>query len=270
MADTPAIHIQSLRKTYTRKGRPPLHALDGVSLDVGEGEFIGLLGPNGAGKTTLIKCLATLLIPDGGSASILGHDVANEPRAVRSLIGWMNGGERTLYWKLSSLDNLRYFGALYGLPAKEADRRIEELLNVMDLWDRRHEPLEKFSTGLRQKISIARAILHDPRVLFLDEPTLGLDPAFSRFIRSFLKEHINREGKKTVLLTTHNMAEADELCDRVFLIDNGRIVSHGTPEALKKAMPESTHRAAPPVNANGVTLEDVFIHLTGRALKDDA
>lgn len=237
MANPPAIQIQNLRKTYARKGRPPLNALDGLSFDVGRGEFIGLLGPNGAGKTTLVKCLTTLLIPDGGSACVLGHDVSRSPQAVRSLIGWMNGGERTLYWKLSSVDNLRYFGALYGIPGKETDRRIRELLDIMGLWDRRHEALEKFSTGLRQKISIARALLHDPQVLFLDEPTLGLDPTFSRFIRSFLKEKINRAAGKTVLLTTHNMIEAEELCDRILLINHGRILAQGTPAELKKQVP---------------------------------
>jgi ABC-2 type transport system ATP-binding protein len=246
-----------------------LNALDGISFDVQEGELIGLLGPNGAGKTTLVKCLTTLLIPNEGSASVLGHDVVHEPQAVRSLIGWMNGGERTLYWKLSSLDNLRYFGALYGLPGKETDRRIKELLDIMGLWDRRHETLEKFSTGLRQKISIARALLHDPRVLFLDEPTLGLDPTFSRFIRNFLKEKINRDGGKTILLTTHNMHEAEELCDRIFLINNGRIVAQGKPSDLKTQIPFDKNRRPPKIVLDEPSLEDVFIHLTGQPLEND-
>jgi ABC-2 type transport system ATP-binding protein len=214
-----------------------IHAVDGVDLDVRKGELFGLLGPNGAGKTTLVKCLSTLLLPNKGTALIEGHDIVSDPIAARESIGITTGGERTLYWKLSGRDNLRYFAALYGLPSKKATERIDYLLEIMGLKEKQYERIEKYSTGMRQKISICRALIHDPPVLLLDEPTLGLDPSFSRFIRSFIKEDLNQNGGKTILLTTHYMDEADQLCDRIAIMNNGKIVDVDTPLNLKKAIP---------------------------------
>ena len=245
----PAIKAEGIIKTFRKKARRKfgigpkigkdewIHAVDGVDLAVHQGEFFGLLGPNGAGKTTLVKCLSTLLLPDKGSAFINGHSIIDDPLAARESLGITTGGERTLYWKLSGRDNLRYFAALYGLSSRHADERIDYLLTIMGLTGKQHERIEKYSTGMRQKISICRAMIHDPPVLLLDEPTLGLDPSFSRFIRSFIKNDLNKKQKKTILLTTHYMDEADQLCDRIAIMNEGKIVAVDTPENLKKSIP---------------------------------
>lgn len=242
-----AVEVKKLTKFFARRAKrrwgifPGSHlksllALDNVDLAIQPGEFVGLLGPNGAGKTTLVKCLATLLISDSGEAKINGYDVVKESKKVQAMVGLMTGGERGLYWKLSFVDNLNYFAALYGLSRRTAEKRIAELASIMILSERKDERLEKLSSGMRQKAALARTILHDPQVLFLDEPTLGLDPVFSRFIRGFMKDELNRKQKKTILLTTHNMEEAEILCDRVVLIDKGKIVASGTPEELKNSL----------------------------------
>jgi ABC-2 type transport system ATP-binding protein len=244
-----AIEARGIVKTFKKKARRKysigpkkgkdeiVHAVDEVDLTVRKGEFFGLLGPNGAGKTTLVKCLSTLLLPNRGTAFINGHNIIDDPLAAREDLGITTGGERTLYWKLSGRDNLRYFAALYGLSSHSADQRIDYLLTIMGLTEKQHERIEKYSTGMRQKISICRAMIHDPPVLLLDEPTLGLDPSFSRFIRSFIKDDLNRKQKKTILLTTHYMDEADQLCDRIAIMNEGKIVAVDTPENLKKSIP---------------------------------
>ncbi|MGQ9664108.1 MAG: ABC transporter ATP-binding protein [bacterium] len=230
------IVIRDLVKIF-KKHHTEVHAVDGVSFEIKEGELFGLLGPNGAGKTTLIKCISTLLIPDKGTAIVGGYDVHKEPLSVRKKIGVMTGGERTLYWKLSAIDNLKYFAALYGVPRNEVKQRIDYMLDLMDLRDRANENVEKFSSGMKQKLAIARALIHDPPILLIDEPTLGLDPYFARFIRHFIKEELSHKLKKTILLTTHYMDEADELCDRVAFMNRGKIEALDTPTALKKGMP---------------------------------
>jgi ABC-2 type transport system ATP-binding protein len=247
--DIDAIIAQGIVKTFRKKARRKygigpkigtdelVRAVDGVDLAVKKGELFGLLGPNGAGKTTLVKCLSTLLLPNKGTAVINGHDIVEDPIAARESIGITTGGERTLYWKLSGRDNLRYFAALYGLSSDEASQRIDYLMEIMGLEDRQYERIEKYSTGMRQKVSICRAMIHDPPVLLLDEPTLGLDPSFSRFIRSFIRKDLNQEQGKTVLLTTHYMDEADQMCDRIAIMNKGKIVSVDTPERLKKGIP---------------------------------
>ncbi len=212
-------------------------ALDKLNLSIRPGELFGLLGPNGSGKTTTIKCLSTILIPDEGRAIVNGFDTQKETAMVRASLGMVVGGERTLYWKLTARDNLAYFASLYKMPRKKAKRRIEELLETFQLSDRADERLEDYSTGMRQKVAIARALLHDPPILLLDEPTLGLDPGFARQIRSQIRELSEKQGK-TVLLTTHYMNEADQLCDRVAFINNGRIVAVDTPNRLKARVKE--------------------------------
>jgi len=213
-------------------------ALDHVNVKVRPGELFGLLGPNGAGKTTLVKCLSTILIPDEGTAVVNGFDIRKQTSLVRASLGLVVGGERTLYWKLTAKDNLMYFASLYKMPRKNARERIEELLDVMQLSDRADERLEDYSTGMRQKIAIARALLHDPPILLLDEPTLGLDPTFSRQIRSQIKELAKKHGK-TILLTTHYMEEADQLCDRIAIINNGRVIAVDTSDNLKAMVKET-------------------------------
>jgi len=213
-------------------------ALDHVNVKVRPGELFGLLGPNGAGKTTLVKCLSTILIPDKGTAVVNGFDIRKQTSMVRASLGMVIGGERTLYWKLTARDNLMYFASLYKMPRKQTKRRIEELLEIMQLSDRADERLEDYSTGMRQKIAIVRALLHDPPVLLLDEPTLGLDPTFSRQIRNQIKELAEKQGK-TVLLTTHYMEEADQLCDRIAVINNGKVIAVDTSDNLKALVKET-------------------------------
>jgi len=213
-------------------------ALDHVDLEIRSGELFGLLGPNGAGKTTLVKCLSTVLIPDEGTAIVNGFDIRRQTSMVRASIGLVIGGERTLYWKLTARDNLMYFASLYKMPRNQAKERVDELLELMSLSDRADERLEDYSTGMRQKIAIARALVHDPPILLLDEPTLGLDPVFSRQIRSQIRELCEKEGR-TILLATHYMEEADQLCDRIAIINDGKIVAVDSPSRLKAMVKET-------------------------------
>jgi len=224
-------------KSKSEGGDAVTVALDHVNLKVRAGELFGLLGPNGAGKTTLVKCLSTILIPDEGTAVVNGYDVLKETTMVRASIGLVVGGERTLYWKLTARDNLMYFASLYKMPRAEAKNRVNELLELMGLIDRADERLEDYSTGMRQKIAISRALLHNPPILLLDEPTLGLDPTFSRQIRNQIRDLCKSQGK-TILLATHYMYEADELCDRVGIINNGQIAAVDTSGKLKAMVRE--------------------------------
>ena len=233
----PVIEADGLRRTYTtssglvRRRRIEVEAVRGISFQVGRGELFGLLGPNGAGKTTTIKMLITLLVPTGGAARVLGHDVVRQPREVRKRIGYVFGGDRGLYDRLSGLDNLRYFAELYGVPPGEQKRRIAELLDLVGLAGREGERVEGYSRGMRQRLHVARGLLHDPPVVFLDEPTIGVDPVGARELRATMAALV--ATGKTVLLTTHYMFEADALCDRIAVIAKGRIVAEGTPAQLK-------------------------------------
>ena len=231
------IEAHDLHRTYRtttgtfRRRAKDVEAVRGVSFEVGEGELFGLLGPNGAGKTTTIKMLITLLIPTAGTARVLGHDVVKDAREVRRRIGYVFGGERGVYERLSGYDNLRYFAELYGVPPRIQKQRIEELLELVGLKGREHERAEGYSRGMKQRLHVARGLLHDPKVLFLDEPTIGLDPVGARDLRSTIASLT--EAGKTVLMTTHYMFEADSLCDRIAVISRGEIVAEGTPIELK-------------------------------------
>jgi ABC-2 type transport system ATP-binding protein len=207
-------------------------AVDDISFDVQQGELFGLLGPNGAGKTTTVKMLTTLLIPTSGTAHVLGYDVVKQAEAIRPRIGFIFGGERGLYWRLSGVDNLRYFASLYHVDPAVSKKRIPYLLELVGLADRGQEKVEGYSRGMKQRLHVARTLLHDPEVLFLDEPTLGLDPVGARELRQVIR-NLQAENK-TTLLTTHYMFEADALCQRIAVIDQGRIVALDTPEALKR------------------------------------
>ncbi|MGW6054507.1 ABC transporter ATP-binding protein [Streptomyces sp. NPDC055189] len=232
-----AIETDGLRRSYeTKTGwlRPKrlvIEAVRGVSFQVARGELFGLLGPNGAGKTTTIKMLNTLLLPTAGRASVLGYDVARDPVPVRRRIGYVFGGDKGLYERLSALDNLRYFAELYGVDPREQKTRIPEMLEAVGLKGREQERVEGYSRGMRQKLHIARGLLHRPEVLFLDEPTIGVDPVAGRELRAMVAD-LAATGI-TVILTTHYMAEADELCDRIAVINNGVIEAEGTPAELK-------------------------------------
>ena len=231
------IEAIDLRRTYRtttgviRRKRLDVEAVRGISFSVDQGELFGLLGPNGAGKTTTIKMLITLLLPSSGEARVLGRNVVDDAREVRKRIGYVFGGDRGLYERLSAHDNLRYFAELYGVSGKQQRLRIDEVLELVGLKGREQERVEGYSRGMRQRLHIARGILHDPEVVFLDEPTIGVDPVGARDLRQTISDLI--AAGKTVLLTTHYMFEADALCDRIAVIAKGQIVGEGTPAQLK-------------------------------------
>ena len=231
------IEIEHLRRVYQtttgvmRRKKKNVVAVDDISFSVRDGELFGLLGPNGAGKTTTVKMLTTLLIPTSGTARVLGHDVTQKPEAIRARIGFVFGGERGLYWRLSGIDNLRYFASLYHVDPDKTKQRIPYLLELVGLGDRGHEKVEGYSRGMKQRLHIARTLLHDPEVLFLDEPTMGLDPVGARELRQKIRDL--QAERKTILLTTHYMFEADTLCERIAVIDHGRIVALDSPAGLK-------------------------------------
>jgi ABC-2 type transport system ATP-binding protein len=238
-----AIETQGLGRVYKIRGnkkerqiRKELIALENVNLTVERGELFGLLGPNGAGKTTLIKILTTLLAPTSGWARVAAHDVSREPHLVRPRINMVSGGEASGYGLLTVRENLWMFSQFYGMPSTEANRRIVELLKLVGLEDRIHTKSSDLSTGLRQKMNIVRGFLTDPEVLFLDEPTLGLDVGASRDVRKLIRGWLDADRARTLLLTTHYMVEAEELCDRVAIINKGRVLACDTPGNLKRSL----------------------------------
>jgi ABC-2 type transport system ATP-binding protein len=229
------------KREARKEGRtePPareLVALDDVSVQVQQGEVFGLLGPNGAGKTTLIKILTTLLSPSSGKAWVDGLDVDGEAAEIRQRINMVTGGETSGYGLLTVGENLWMFAQFYGLDNKTTQQRIDSLLDVVGLADRKSTKISDLSTGLRQKMNFVRGFITDPHIVFLDEPTLGLDVGASREVRAFVKRWVTTSPQKTVLLTTHIMAEADQLCDRVAIIDRGKILACDTPSALRRAL----------------------------------
>ncbi len=211
-----------------------IHALTDISLAVQAREIFGLIGPNGAGKTSLIKILTTLLVPSAGHATVLGFDVATQARQIRPHINFVFGGERGLYWRLSAYHNLSYFADLYHIERKVAKARIEQLLTMVGLWDRRQERVEGFSKGMKQRLHIAKALINTPKVLFLDEPTIGLDPVAARTLRNLISE-IRADGV-TIFLTSHYMVEMEMLCDRIAVLKEGALLQLDTPTGLKQLL----------------------------------
>ncbi len=329
----PIIEVKDLRKTFQSKSRHGLfksekrkvEALKGVSFEVEEGEIFGLLGPNGAGKTTLIKCLTTLLIPTSGEARINGFDLYKNDTDVRGSMGCMLMGERGLYWKLSGKENLHFFGSLYHVPKPDRERRIKELVDLLDMHEYIERTVETYSSGQKMTMAFAKALINEAPIIVLDEPTVTMDVHTARKIRGIVKE-LNAKGH-TILYTTHLMSEADELCERVAIIDKGEFKAMGTPAQLKAQIPHrgvvNVEGVIPPgtlpkiekipgvesaqirsqknghtklgimadnprqrlseiievlgacnaqldyITPGSVTLEDVFIHLTGRTLSED-
>ena len=301
-------------------------AVDGVDLQIQKGEIFGLLGPNGAGKSTTIRMLCTLLEPTSGTARVNGYDIIRQANQVRQNLGTVLAGERSIYWKLTARENLEYFAALYQIPRDVATKRVNELLQRMELTARADELVEKFSTGMKQRVAISKALVANPPILLLDEPTLGLDPQAARNLRELIAQ-LKADGH-TILLTTHYMEEADQLSDRIGIIDQGKIIALDTPARLKERIQQKdvihleiagwhddlagkiqslpgvekfvsrrldgeslvevnlhaeNSRAVLPgvidkINYNGTrlvnmnivrpSLEDVFINLTGKALRD--
>ncbi|MEZ0345201.1 MAG: ABC transporter ATP-binding protein [Infirmifilum sp.] len=236
-----AIEARKLRKSYAVRVRRKvlkwetkvLEALKGVTLEVRRGEVFGILGHNGAGKSTLVKILATLLLPDSGTARVLGYDVVEERDEVRKVIGVSLSVERGFFPKLTARENLKYFGMLRGLSGRALEEKVGEVLELLGLQRHADKLYEELSLGMKARLSIARALLHDPEVLILDEPTLGLDPVTARRVRSLLVS-LARNGGKTVLLTTHNLAEAEIVCDRVAIMSEGRILAVDEIDELRR------------------------------------
>ena len=228
-----AIEAHALRRVYKAKPES-VTALDGVDLEVPAGELFGLLGPNGAGKTTLIKILTTLLLPTSGTARVAGFDVVTETSRIRRVMNMVAGGEQSGYGILTVREQLWMFSQFYGLGTREGWRRTDELIEVVGLGEQRLQRVSSLSTGQRQKLNLARGLVNDPWILFLDEPTLGLDVSAARETRAHFQGWREAVPGRTALLTTHYMAEADELCDRVAIVDRGRILALGTPAELKR------------------------------------
>jgi ABC-2 type transport system ATP-binding protein len=262
-----ALSIQSAYKTFGGKGSLSFsHRTNGnghatiavncVSFDVKRGEIFGVLGPNGSGKSTLIRLIATLLVPDGGSITVFGHDVAKEPMAVQRMINRVSV-EASFFKKLSPMENLMYGARLYGVSAGEARQQVVAILTRLGLQEKSiYRPMEEMSRGMQQKVAIARALLSRPIVLLLDEPTTGLDPRSKHEVQAFVRE-LRDSHDTTIVLTTHDMIEADQLCDRIAIIDGGSVVALDTPANLKQLIARNGHEP---------TLEDVFLKLTGKQL----
>jgi ABC-2 type transport system ATP-binding protein len=233
---TPAITCTDLRRVYSSRSKATV-ALDALNLSIDGGQIFGLLGPNGAGKTTLIKVLTTLLAPTSGTATVAGFDVSRQGKQVRRRIGFVFGGDRGLYYRLSGRDNLLYFGALYGLSRSDARARSDRLLGTVGLAAHGERRVEQYSRGMRQRLHVARGLLTDPEVLFLDEPTIGLDPEGARELRELISGL--RVPGRTVLLTSHYMVDIDLLCDRLTIIGDGRVLAEGTPGEIRRRTPQA-------------------------------
>lgn len=256
------ILVKDLKRTYkTKEGlikskKKDVEALKGISFEVRSGEIFGLLGPNGAGKTTTIKILTTLLAPTSGVARIFGYDAFGDEKMIRPKINFIFGGERSLYWRLSGEDNLKYFADLYKIPRSEQPKIIENVLNEVGLTEFKKRRVETYSKGMKQRLQIARCMLNDPDVIFLDEPSIGLDPIAARSLKTMIKEFAQKG--KTVVLTTHYMQEAEELCDKIAIINHGEVVALDTVDGLRNK-----------VDLKHGTLEDIYIKLIGSTESED-
>jgi ABC-2 type transport system ATP-binding protein len=226
-----ATSYRALLRPFRREG---ILAVDRVSLQVGEGELFGLLGPNGAGKTTLVKMLCTLILPSQGHALVCGKDVVAEAAAIKPLIGLVDCQERSFFWRLSGRQNLQFFAALYGLRNVEARQRIDELLALVELSEDADHRFMNYSSGMRQKLAVARGLLSRPRVIFMDEPTRSLDPVIAHDLRTFIRKTLIDQLGHTVVLVTHRLEEAEELCDRVAIMSHGQIIACGPVAEIKR------------------------------------
>jgi len=247
---TVAIHIENLTKRFN-----DLVAVDKISFDIDHGEIFGLLGPNGAGKTTTLAMLSTMLQPTSGSATVNGIDIEHDPDSVRKSIGIVFQ-DQSLDEELTAWENMDFHGRLYRIPADIRKQRIAELLRLVELENRKDDIVKTFSGGMRTRLEIARGLLHHPSVLFLDEPTLGLDPQTRNHIWSYIKD-LCADKEVTVFFTTHYMEEVERAADKVAIIDHGKIIAVGTSSELKK-------------QTSTTSLEEAFLALTGRTIRDEA
>src|SRR3989454_881387 len=258
LAHAPAVETHALARTFrASRGSAEVVALSGVDARIERGEIFGLLGPNGAGKTTFIKILTTLLYPTSGEARVAGFDVLREPNEVRRRISLVSGGEASGYGVLTVRECLWMFSQYYGVPSSEAWPRVDRLLGVVGLTHKAHTRINRLSTGERQRMNFARGFVSDPEVMFLDEPTLGMDVNAARSLRLFVAQWVREKPGRTVLLTTHYMAEADELCDRVAIIDHGRVVACDSPAALRRQVQGGQHVELEVRSPDGVDLTTV-------------
>ena len=250
---------QKLQHMFRRE-KEVIRAVDDISLEVNIGEIYGILGANGSGKSTLIRLISTLLLPDTGSIHVFGDDVVTNSLKVRQVMNRVSV-EASFFKRLSSEENLIYAARLYGITAPEAERKSKQILERLGFDpDRMNEEMEHLSRGMQQKVAIARALLTTPMLLLLDEPTTGLDPKSKRDVQAFIEE-IRQERNAVIVLTTHDMAEAERLCDKIAIIDKGRFIAEGTVEELIAT--------APSQNGMPATLEDVFIALTGKGIEEE-
>ncbi len=259
--------VQTERLARVFKGRDQsegVKALDSVDLEVKKGEIFGLLGPNGAGKTTLIKILSTILLPTSGTAKVLGMDVKREYDSIRKRINLVSGGETPGYGAITVKENLWFFSQLYGLNGEVARERITKLTQELELAEFLNMRMHKLSTGYKQRMNLVRGFINHPDVLFLDEPTLGLDVLSAMNLRRVIESWVRDNPDKTILLTTHYMAEADLLCDRIALINHGRILALDTPEMLRKNYGRR-ESADSMIVSKEPTLEDVYINVVGKS-----
>ncbi len=265
------IDVKGLKRSFKTSKNGEFEAIKGIEFSVKEGEIFGLLGPNGAGKTTTIKILTTMLAPSEGSVKVLGFDTFHEAKKVREHINFVFGGERSLYWRLSARDNLAYFADLYKIPRKAQNELIENLIQRVGLSEFIDKKVETFSKGMKQRLQIARSLLNNPKIIFLDEPSIGLDPIGAKELRELIKE-LAKDGI-TILLTTHYMPEAEELCNRIAIIKKGELlalddvvglqnlVSYERKEEIKaKKIREQEERNKQNLE---ITLEDIYIELLG-------
>ncbi len=241
--NTTQTKIEMHRGLLFKKRVKTIDALNGINLEVNKGEILGLLGPNGAGKTTLAKIISTLVLPDSGKVFVKGHDVVKETRQARRSLGLVTGGERSLYWKLTPMQNLVFFAGLYGIPKSKAESKAIELLKLLEIYGKRNDLVQNLSTGQKMKVAFARALMHDPDLLILDEYNRGLDPNASKMLRDYIKNDLKGAGK-AVIVMTHSMEVADDICDRLMLIDKGKIVVEGTPLQLKRSIPQNIYLEA--------------------------
>ena len=250
-----AVQVVRLRKEFTRRRRPAVVALHDVSFTIARGECVAVLGQNGSGKSTLVRLLSTLLLPDGGSASVFGHEISRDPRGVRRLVNRVSV-EASFFKKMSSAENLAYAARFYGMTPGQTGPRIPEILERVGFpAERRGEPMENLSRGMQQKVALARALLTSPVLLLLDEPTTGLDPRSRLEVREFIRE-MRATHDATVLICTHDLDEAEALADRVGILDRGRLVCLAPADELKERY-------------GAATLEEVFFAATGKALEDE-
>lgn len=262
------IQAEHLSKTYVLKEKSHLFgkkkvrqisAVRDISLEIPKGKITGVLGINGAGKTTTIRMLASLITPTSGSLTMDGVDAVKNHLWVKERINMISGGERNLYWRLTAQENLRYFGSLYGIGKKELEERIGELLKTVGLEEAKDIPVERYSKGMKQRLQIARGLINEPEYLFLDEPTLGLDILIAKEIRELIHS-LAKERGKGILLTTHYISEAEELCDYIYVLDQGQIIARGTKEELKEIF-----KMKPRMVVQEMSLEEVLMKIIKRS-----